>query len=325
VAVLDVGALLAHGKHVLADDRSLPPALIEAIDEFERHLRLERGRSDHTVRAYRGDLMSLADHAARLGHESPGDLTVVTLRSWLSRLHSQGKSRATLARRASSARAFTDWAHRTGRMETDTGARLSVPSVPRRLPDVLKQNDASELLESLDEPAAHGDPLALRDLAVLELLYASGIRVSELVGLDIDDLDHDRRVVRVLGKGNRERSVPYGLKAQKAIDQWLRRGRPQLAASASGAALFLGVRGGRLNQRAARSIVHNRLKAVPDAPDVGPHGLRHTAATHLLEGGADLRSVQELLGHASLNTTQIYTHVTIERLRNAYRQAHPRA
>jgi integrase/recombinase XerC len=210
-------------------------------------------------------------------------------------------------------------------METDTGARLSVPSVPRHLPAVLKQNDASELLESLDEPAAHGDPLALRDLAVLELLYASGIRVSELVGLDIDDLDHDRRVVRVLGKGNRERSVPYGLKAQNAIDSWLRRGRPQLAASASGAALFLGVRGGRLNQRAARSIVHDRLKAVPDAPDVGPHGLRHTAATHLLEGGADLRSVQELLGHASLNTTQIYTHVTIERLRNAYRQAHPRA
>lgn len=308
-----------------AESVSLPPALIDAVDEFERYLRLERARSLHTVRAYRGDLLSMIDHAARLGVRSLDDLSVASLRSWLSRLHSQGRSRATLARRASSARTFTEWAHRTGLIQTDVGARLSVPSVPRHLPDVLKHDDAEVLLDSLAEPAAQGDPVALRDLAVLEVFYATGLRVSELVGLDIDDLDSGRRVVRVLGKGNRERSVPYGVKAQEGVDQWLSRGRPQLAVLASGSALFLGVRGGRLNQRAARSIVHDRLRVVPNAPDVGPHGLRHTAATHLLEGGADLRSVQELLGHASLNTTQIYTHVSIERLRSAYRQAHPRA
>ncbi len=162
-------------------------------------------------------------------------------------------------------------------------------------------------------------------MAVLELLYATGIRVGELCGLDVDDLDHERRVVRVLGKGRKERSVPYGVPAERALGAWLRHGRPALAVQGSGPALFLGTRGGRLDQRAVRTMVHARLTDVPGAPDLGPHGLRHTAATHLLEGGADLRSVQELLGHASLATTQIYTHVTTDRLRQAFRQAHPRA
>lgn len=160
---------------------------------------------------------------------------------------------------------------------------------------------------------------------MLELLYATGIRVGELCGLDVDDLDHERRVVRVLGKGRKERTVPYGAPAARALDAWLHRGRAALARSGSGPALFLGARGGRLDQRAVRSLVHARLADVPGAPDLGPHGLRHTAATHLLEGGADLRSVQELLGHASLATTQIYTHVTTDRLRQAFKQAHPRA
>lgn len=165
----------------------------------------------------------------------------------------------------------------------------------------------------------------LRDRAVLELLYACGLRVSELVGLDIDDLDTGRRVARVVGKGNKERAVPYGLPAQRAADDWLAAGRPILATERSGPALFLGVRGGRLGVRQARQLVHERVGAVPGVPDVGPHALRHTAATHLLDGGADLRSVQELLGHASLATTQIYTHVSTERLRRSYEQAHPRA
>jgi integrase/recombinase XerC len=165
----------------------------------------------------------------------------------------------------------------------------------------------------------------LRDRAVLELLYATGIRVSELCGLDVDDVDGDRRVVRVLGKGRKERAVPYGVPAGRALDEWLSRGRPRWVRPSSGPALVLGARGGRIDPRTVRSVVHGRLGEVPGAPDLGPHGLRHSTATHLLEGGADLRSVQELLGHATLATTQIYTHVSIERLRKSYERAHPRA
>ncbi|MCL2782021.1 MAG: tyrosine-type recombinase/integrase, partial [Actinomycetia bacterium] len=169
------------------------------------------------------------------------------------------------------------------------------------------------------------DPLGLRDQLIVELLYASGMRVGELVGLDIDDIDAERRVARVLGKGRKERSVPYGVPAARALDAWLRLGRPAFATERSGPALLLGARGGRIDQRVVRQVVHDRVRAVPGAPDMGPHGLRHTAATHLLEGGADLRVVQELLGHASLATTQLYTHVSVERLRRVYAQAHPRA
>jgi integrase/recombinase XerC len=177
-----------------------------------------------------------------------------------------------------------------------------------------------------DTDSVHrSEALAQRDQLVVELLYATGIRVSELVGLDIDDVDRGRRVIRVLGKGAKERTVPYGVAAERALDSWLHQGRPQLVAPGAGAALLLGARGRRLDPRAARTIVHERVQSVPGVPDIGPHGLRHTAATHLLDGGADLRSVQELLGHASLATTQIYTHVSVERLRRTYMQAHPRA
>jgi integrase/recombinase XerC len=220
---------------------------------------------------------------------------------------------------------FTTWAARTGRAATDAGALLGTPKAHRTLPPALRQDEVRAMLEAAAERVDEG-AVGLRDVAVLELLYATGIRVGELCGLDVDDLDRERRVVRVLGKGRKERTVPYGRPAADALAAWLATGRPQLAEEeASAAALFLGVRGGRLGQRAVRSMVHRRLADVFGAPDLGPHGLRHTAATHLLEGGADLRSVQELLGHASLATTQIYTHVTNDRLRRAYRQAHPRA
>jgi integrase/recombinase XerC len=164
-----------------------------------------------------------------------------------------------------------------------------------------------------------------RDAAVMELLYAAALRVSELCGMDLGDLDEERGTVRVLGKGRKERTVPVGQPAARAVRDWLRHGRPVLATGRSGAALFLGARGGRLDPRAARRVVHEAVAALPAVPDTGPHGLRHSAATHLLEGGADLRSVQEYLGHASLSSTQIYTHVSVERLLAAYRQAHPRA
>jgi integrase/recombinase XerC len=230
-----------------------------------------------------------------------------------------------LARRATAVRVFTAWLARTGRIPTDVGASLRSPKAHQTLPPVLRQDEARELIDAAARLADDGSPVGLRDTAMLELLYATGIRVGELVALDLDDLDRSRHVARVLGKGRKERTVPYGQPAAQALDAWLSRGRPQLLVPGAGAALFLGARGRRIDQRAVRTLVHRRISDVPGAPDIGPHGLRHTAATHLLEGGADLRSVQELLGHASLATTQLYTHVSTDRLRQAYRQAHPRA
>ncbi|SED58423.1 tyrosine recombinase XerC [Jiangella alba] len=306
-------------------DEELPEALAGAVVGFARHLAAERDRSEHTIRAYTGDIAALMEHLAKLGRTEIGQLDLATLRSWLARQSTLGRSRATIARRASAARVFTAWAHRSGLLAEDVGAVLATPKARRALPEVLRAGEASTLMDAAADDASDGDPVNLRDHALLELLYATGIRVGELVGLDVDDLDDGRRVVRVLGKGRKERTVPYGVPAAEALDAWLRAGRPKLAAPAAGPALFVGVRGGRLDQRAARTVVHQRLRAVPGAPDLGPHGLRHTAATHLLEGGADLRSVQELLGHASLGTTQIYTHVSVDRLRKVYKQAHPRA
>lgn len=308
-----------------SDSYTLSAAHAAWVDDFTEYLSAERGRSPHTVAAYRGDITSLLAHAARLGRALPDDIDLDDLRSWLARLRRSGLASATVARRASSARVFTAWAHRTGRLATDVGARLSVPRVARPLPSLLTPEQAVDVLDGLAAEADDGDPVALRDRALVELLYASGIRVAELCGLDVDDLDESRRALRVLGKGGKERTVPYGAPAEAAVRNWRDQGRPALRTDASGSALFLGVRGGRLDARVARRVVHGAVSREPHAPDLSPHGLRHSAATHLLEGGADLRSVQELLGHASVATTQRYTHVSIERLRRAYGQAHPRA
>ena len=299
--------------------------MAQVLGEYERHLVAERDLTPHSVRAYVGDILSLLDHAGRLGMTRPDQLDLRTLRSWLAKQQSMGLARTTIARRATAARVFTAWLARTGRVPTDVGATLGSPKALRTLPSVLRADEASDLISAAAERADDGSPAGLRDVAMLELLYATGMRVGELVGLDVDDLDRDRNVVRVFGKGRKERTVPFGTPARHALDAWLVRGRPSLAQPSSGGALFLGARGKRIDQRAVRTMVHRRIADVPDAPDLGPHGLRHTAATHLLEGGADLRSVQELLGHASLATTQRYTHVTTDRLRRAYQQAHPRA
>ncbi|GAA5181959.1 tyrosine recombinase XerC [Rugosimonospora acidiphila] len=296
----------------------------EAVDGFARHLASERGRSEHTVRAYVTDIVSLLDHAGRMGCSLPAELDLGVLRSWLARLRGTGAARTSLARRAAAARTFTAWAHREGLLAGDVGAALASPKAQRTLPGVLRADQATELVTSPGPAGPDTEPVSLRDRAILELLYATGIRVGELCGLDVDDVDRSRRVIRVFGKGAKERSVPYGLPAEAAIDVWLLRGRPALAGPRSGAALLLGARGGRLQPTMARQVVSAYARAA-GLPHTSPHGLRHSAATHLLEGGADLRSVQELLGHASLSSTQIYTHVSIERLRNAYRQAHPRA
>ncbi len=306
----------------MADPSSEAPEVLAA---YERHLVSERDLAPHTVRAYLTDVAGLLEHADRMGRGQVADLDLRTLRSWLAHQQVTGRSRTTLARRATAVRVFTAWLTRTGRIPSDVGASLRSPKARQTLPPVLRRDEAAELIAAAARLADDGSPTGLRDTAMLELLYATGVRVGELVALDLDDVDRGRNVVRVLGKGRKERTVPFGLPAAGALDAWLAGGRPRLVAPGAGAALFLGARGGRIDQRAVRTVVHRRVADVPGAPDIGPHGLRHTAATHLLEGGADLRSVQELLGHASLATTQLYTHVSTDRLRQAYRQAHPRA
>ncbi len=308
-----------------ASPDDLPEPLSRDLAHYERHLVAERDLTAHSVRAYVGDIVDLMRHASRLGCRDVEDLDLRCLRSWLANQQARGRSRTTLARRATAARVFTAWAAKTGRARTDVGALLAAPKPHRRLPEALTVAQVRGLLDAVAGHASQQGATGLRDAAILELLYATGIRVGELVGLDVDDVDPERRVVRVFGKGRKERSVPYGVPAGRAIAAWLDEGRGGLAAPGSGPALFVGARGQRIDQRAVRTLVHVRLADVPGAPDLGPHGLRHTAATHLLEGGADLRVVQEILGHASLATTQIYTHVSSERLRAAYRQAHPRA
>jgi integrase/recombinase XerC len=391
---LESGPLAGHRGAVTtvgpgnAGNSAVPAAWAEDIDAFRRYLGAERDYSEHTLRAYLGDVGSLIGFAASRGAESPGDLDLPLLRAWLGSLATAGQSRATLARRGASARAFTSWRQRTGRAATDVGARLQTPRRGRPLPAVLRADQAQELMSVVSAPpsteAPHGprgasaaarresgdteradparggtasgrrvapeassdverdaatspgterqpedDPalraLRLRDAAMVEVLYATGMRVGELCGLDVDDLDEEHRLLRVTGKGRKERVVPFGVPARDALGLWIRSGRPVLAASGSGHALFLGRRGGRVGQRQVRQVVYDLLAEIEDAPRIGPHGLRHSAATHLLDGGADLRSVQELLGHATLSTTQIYTHVSVDRLRDGYRQAHPRA
>ncbi|QBJ98034.1 tyrosine recombinase XerC [Rhodococcus sp. ABRD24] len=304
----------------------LSPALQVHLDDYDEHLRLERGRSPHTVRAYLADVASLLGYLSRNRSDARAeDLDLRILRGWLAEQSADGVARTTLARRTSSAKGFTAWAQRTGRIAVDPGVRLVAPKAHRTLPQVLRQDHAAEAMAAAESGAAQQDPIPLRDRLIVELLYSTGIRVGELCGLDVDDIDHERRILRVVGKGNKERAVPYGRPAEAAIEAWLRAGRPELATDRSGNALLLGARGGRLDQRQARSVVHDVVQAVPGAPDLAPHGLRHSAATHLLEGGADLRVVQELLGHASLATTQLYTHVSVARLRAVHDQAHPRA
>lgn len=312
------------------------PAWDDTLASFETHLRAERGRSPATVRAYLGDLTSLRDHARRLSRPELGQLDVAVIRSWLARLRTQGCAPATLSRRASSVRTFSSYAYGRGQLSSDVAARIEVARRGRTLPHIMSAAAAEQAFADLDRPVGEPDPgagpvdpvsqaVVVRDRLIVELLYATAMRVSELCGLDLGDVDPGRRLLRVIGKGDRERRVPYGGPAERALERWLREGRPVLVRSASGPAMMLGVRGRRLDPRTARTVVHQWTRRAAGTPDLAPHGLRHSAATHMLERGADLRSIQEMLGHARLSTTQLYTHVSAERLRVSYERAHPRA
>lgn len=297
-----------------------------ARDGFMGYLRAERGYSQHTVKAYSSDLTALADYAERRNLTSVQQISLEFLRDWLYESAQQGLSKTTLARRSASVRSFTAWLRRQGQLENDPGARLKSPKAEQSLPRVITIPQLDHIFTALTEHAAEGDPNALRNLAIVELLYASGIRVSELVGLNVGDVDLDRRTVRVLGKGSKERIVPFGIPAATALSDYLNRGRPLLAAEKKPTqSFFIGARGGTLSTRAVYGLVASLLEPLGGSGPAGPHALRHTAATHLLDGGADLRIVQEMLGHASMGTTQIYTHVSMERLTSSYQQAHPRA
>ena len=296
------------------------------IAAFTRHLEVERSLSVHTIRAYIGDLESLLTHLETIGVTDISQLELVHLRSWLANQQVKGGARTTLSRRAVSVRLFTKWAVKNKYLAKDVAATLATPKGHRTLPEVLDIADAKTAMDSLATRASEEEtPISLRDVAMVELLYATGARVAELCGLDVSDIDYDRQTIRVLGKGNKERTIPLGNPAMKALNVWLKEGRDSIKNSLSGNAVFLGVRGKRIDQRTVRTVVYNALQAIEGIERMGPHALRHSAATHLLEGGADLRTVQEILGHASLATTQIYTHVSTERLQKAFKQAHPRA
>lgn len=298
--------------------------LDEVFSAFEQHLHGDRSLSAHSIRAYLGDLRSLIHHLHALGVSDISRLELSHIRSWLATMQVKGGARTSLSRRAVSIRLFTKWAFKSGLTSTDAGLALAIPKAHRTLPDVLDIPHALLAMQALATRAGEEEtPVALRDCAMVEVLYASGARVAELCGLDFGDVDYERQTIRVLGKGNKERTIPIGNPAMSALKAWLKDARPKMANKSSENAVFIGVRGKRIDQRTVRTVVYEALSALEVR--MGPHGLRHSAATHLLEGGADLRTVQEILGHASLATTQIYTHVSTERLQKAFKQAHPRA
>ena len=302
------------------------PTFEKVLGEYTHHLTKERSLSEHTTRAYLGDLTSFFDNLELQKVDDLSNVTIAHIRSWLATQQVKGGARTTLSRRAVSIRLFTKWATKKGFLAKDIGLTLATPKGHRTLPEVLSVADATVAMDSLATRVAEEESAtSIRDCAILEVLYASGARVSELCGLDLDDIDYQRNTILVLGKGNKERTIPLGNPAMKALNNWIKSARSEMANGGSGEAVFLGVRGKRIDQRTVRTVVYEALEALEGAQRLGPHALRHSAATHLLEGGADLRTVQEILGHASLATTQIYTHVSTERLQKAFKQAHPRA
>ena len=307
----------------------LPRADIDLIGRFCDHLALERHLSINTVSAYRRDLTQLAEFLSR----GSGSLTSADheqLRRFLAQQATRGYARATIARRVGAIHTFYRWAEARGEVEGNPAAMLGRPKVSSRLPGVLRANEAATLVEGPTAGATSQDPLeralGLRDRAILEVLYGSGLRVGEVAGLTLERVDLDRGRVNVLGKGSKEREIPLSEYAVDALGGYLHEGRGQLLPTGAAlSALFINRRHKPMTERDIRTIVAEYAGRTLSGRRVTPHTLRHSFATHLLEGGADIRAVQELLGHASVATTQRYTHVSRERLRAAYRQSHPRA
>lgn len=297
-----------------------------AIVRFDNYLRLERGYSIHTVKAYESDLLAFAAYAEKISITEVSEISLDLLRDWLYSSSQEGLSKTTLARRTASLRSFTAWLNREGELSQDPASRLKAPKVDQSLPRVIAPGQLDAIFDELLAKATKDNPLGQRDAAIIELLYASALRVSEIVGLNVSDIDFERKTIRVTGKGNKERVVPFGTPASEALRFYLDNGRNNMRGEKQDSnALFLGVRGGRISPRTIYSVVADLLEPLGGSGPSGPHAFRHTAATHLLDGGADLRIVQEMLGHASMGTTQIYTHVSAERLKSSYLQAHPRA
>ena len=310
--------------------------LSAAVERFLEAVRLEYGYSEHTVRAYRRDLESFVGYAVRSGAEDLSESDIELMRGWLWERQQRGLAATTLSRNVATLKSFGAWLERSRLVPGNPASRLRAPKAPRELPRVLTDEQMRRILDRVGGRTDAERPETFRDHAVLELLYATGIRVSELCSLTVAGLDRRERTVRVLGKGGKERVVPYGAPAARAVDAYLRVARQQLIERSSGASaavpvgtgrdeLFVGNRGGRLGPNAVYRTVARELGQEPGGGPRGPHTFRHTAATHLLDRGADLRVVQEMLGHSSLSSTQVYTHVSTERLAQSYRRAHPRA
>jgi integrase/recombinase XerC len=302
----------------------MPSELDYLLDQFSAELANSRGFSNNTVKAYRSDVADLFSFMVSKKQQEINDIDLELIRDWLWRVSEKGFTKTTLARKSAAIRAFTAWLFKNGQLESDPGLKLRSPKASRTLPKVLSREAMLEVFEQLEPLATSDNPAGIQDLLIIEILYGSGIRVSELVGLDLQDIDYARKILRVTGKGDKQRMVPFSDPAGEALASWVKNGRPQFENELSGNALLITSRGKRVGVRQVYALVAGLL-AETAVGVAGPHALRHSAATHLLDGGADLRAVQELLGHSSLATTQIYTHVSVDRLKQGYLKAHPRA
>jgi integrase/recombinase XerC len=302
----------------------MPTEFAYLLEEFASELTVGKGFSANTVKAYVSDVSDLQTFMESKSQNQIEDLDLELLRDWLWRASEKGLTKTTLARKSAAVRAFTAWLHKQNKIQSDPGLKLRSPKASRTLPKVVSREAMSGIFDKLEPLAVRDNPSGIQDLLMVELLYGSGIRVSELVGLNLEDIDYGRKILKVTGKGNKQRMVPYSDPAGDALSTWIRSGRGQFENEGSNNALLITSRGKRVGVRQVYALVASLLgdTAVGQA---GPHALRHSAATHLLDGGADLRAVQELLGHSSLATTQIYTHVSVDRLKQGYLKAHPRA
>ena len=322
---------MSNKSSVVADSLACSSKYASLVDDYITYVRANKGLGERTQRAYESDILQCLAWCNRHGFNNISDLTTDDLRLWMSNV-SKNHARSSLARKVVAVRGFFAWCQHVGYIKSDPAEILMTPKIENMLPTVLDESQAEELMNNVDSEANNSSScskesraIELRNAAILELLYATGMRVGELTSLNVYDVNFESHTIKVTGKGNKQRVVPFGIPAFKALSAWLSSdGRKVLLQDSAETAIFLGARGKRIDQRLVRQVVHDAAKSA-HVPDISPHALRHSAATHMLNGGADLREVQELLGHSSLNTTQRYTHVSIEALKQRYLQAFPRA